>query len=164
MKIFEIKNIRELMLNLLTRDTFDGFTVSEVTVRTFVTYTIDGTFQKDFFTKEEQESDGFQKEVFASYASVRKFLFEIIKGKRTPTYMKIVFHAPAVLITDLIEKSASTLARDDVNSLSLTVSYQNGAATILTGTNYRVFSADRSLDEEWDSFLERFLTKNNIDF
>lgn len=159
-----IKNIKNFMSLLLTHDTFDRFTVSEVTVRTFVTYTIDGTFQKDFFSTEEQESEGFQQETFASYAAVREFLFEIIKGKRTPTYMKLVFHAPSSLVQLLIEKSSSTFAVDDVNSLTATVSYRNGAVAVVTGTNCRVFSPDRSLDEAWDRFFEKFLAENGIEF
>ena len=164
MNSIEIKGVKSIMTHILTRETFDSFTISEARVRTFVTYTIDGTFQPDFFTEEEKESDNFPTETFVRYASVRKFLFEIIKGKRTPTYMKLVFHAPSLLIERLIEKSGSTFTKDDVNSLTATVSFRGGKVTIVTGTNYRVFSPDRSLDEAWDIFFERFLTKNNIDF
>lgn len=164
MNSIEIKSVKNIMTHLLTRETFDRFTVSGITVRTFVTYTIDGTFEQDFFTDEEKESKDFPTETFVKYASVRKFLFEIIKGKRSPTYMKLVFHAPSQLVEYLIDKSSSTFTKDDVNSLSATVFYKNGAVTIVTGTNYRVFSPDRSLDEAWDHFFEVFLTKNGIEF
>ena len=75
MNSIEIKSVKNIMTHLLTRETFDRFTVSGITVRTFVTYTIDGTFEQDFFTDEEKESKDFPTETFVKYASVRKFLF-----------------------------------------------------------------------------------------
>ena len=164
MKLFRISGIRDFMSGLLTRDVFDSFTVSEAVVKTFVTYTIDGSFISDYYSDEERASEDFPDEPFVRYRLIRGFLFEIIKGRRTPLAMKLVFHAPASLVADLIEKSSSSLSPSDVISLNITVSYKNGEVTAVTGTNYSVFSPDRSLDQEWDRYFEGFLARNSIDF
>lgn len=163
MNSIEIKDVRNFMSHLLVQDTFDKFTVSEATVKTFVTYTLDGTFERDFFTKEENESEGFPTETYVKYGSVRNFFYEIIKGKRTPTYIHIVFHAPEQLISWLLEKSDTVFTVNDINSLIATVSFKDGLLTIITGINYRVFSTDKSLDQAWDDFFRKFLGKKGIE-
>lgn len=164
MKSFEIKDIRGFMAHLLTHDTFDEFTVSEADVTTFASFSIDGTINRDFFTKEEQESDSFPKRKYVKYASLRKYLYELIKGRRTPTSVRIIFLAPESVIDGILEQTDTTFVKNDINSLAVTVSYRNGTVSALTGTNLKVFSPDRSVENAWDDYFGHFLSENHIDF
>ena len=88
MKSFSISHKKEFMSAVLLHDDFDDFTLSEATVKTAVSFVIDGKINADFFSSE----DPVPAEPFVRYGEVRNFFFEIIKGKRTPVYFKFVFH------------------------------------------------------------------------
>ena len=128
MNSFQITDVKKFMSAMLLHDTFDGFTLSEATVKTAVSFVIDGKINPDFYDDESS----LPEEPFVKYGQVRGFFYEIIKGKRTPVYFKLVFHA-------------------------LTATFRDGALTVLTGTNLAIFSLDKTIDQAWDKYVAGFL-------
>ena len=63
-----------------------------------------------------------------------------------------------------IEDSDVVLQSADVLSLSMNIRYQNDELTIVTGTSLRIFTVDRSLEQQWDQWVRRFLTEGNYTF
>lgn len=141
------------MSAMLLHDTFDGFTLSEATVKTAVSFVIDGKINPDFYDDETE----VPSEPFIQYGKVREFFYEIIKGKRTPVYFKFVFHAPEELIKKLLSGSDTGLTPKDINSLTLTATFKDGALTVLTGTNLATFLLDKTIDQAWDKYVAVFL-------
>lgn len=159
MNSFQITDVKKFMSEMLLHDTFDGFTLSEATVKTAVSFVIDGKINPDFYDDESS----LPEEPFVKYGQVREFFYEIIKGKRTPVYFKFVFHAPGELIEKLLSESDTGFTPIDINSLTLTATFKDGALTVLTGTNLSTFSLDKTIDQTWDKyvagFLEQFCSK-----
>ena len=52
----QIDHVKNFMRELLLQDTFDRFLVSEVSITTFTTFSIDGQLHPDFFGPEKCES------------------------------------------------------------------------------------------------------------
>ena len=155
MKSFSISHKKEFMSAVLLHDDFDDFTLSEATVKTAVSFVIDGKINADFFSSE----DPVPAEPFVRYGEVRDFFFEIIKGKRTPVYFKFVFHAPNALTEKILASVDSGFSIQDINSLSFTATFKDGALSVISGTNLATFSLDKSVDEAWDKYVEGFLAK-----
>ena len=66
----KIQDIKDFMSKLLIGHAFDAFWLSEASVTTFVTYTIEGNLHKEFFDTEENQK--LQKEG-RTYALFRDF-------------------------------------------------------------------------------------------
>ena len=63
------------MKKLLILDTFDTFLVSEVTVTTFATFHVDGSFHTDYFSDAETETLPAEQIFYFMFIRVRSFLF-----------------------------------------------------------------------------------------
>ncbi|MQN01772.1 MAG: hypothetical protein DUD27_04310 [Lachnospiraceae bacterium] len=180
MKSIQIKNIKKFMSDALIHETFDKFTISEATVKTAVSFVIDGKINRDFFGGDpdlpEDGSDSeesvsaakdssakgnasgeFYREPFIKYGKIRHILFEIIKGKRTPVFFRLVFHAPRQLTEQILAEADTGFTMRDVNSLTFTATFKDGGLTVTTGTNLAAFSLDKSVDEAWDKYMEKYM-------
>lgn len=153
MNSFQITDVKKFMSAMLLADTFDGFTLSEATVKTAVSFVIDGKINPDFF----DDAAEAPSEPFVRYGKVRSFFYEIIKGKRTPVYFKFVFHAPETIIAQILSETDTGFTVKDINSLTFTATFRDGILTVLTGTNLAAFSLDKSIDQVWDKYVEGFL-------
>ena len=91
MKAFELTEKKEFMHLLLRSELFDNFLLSEATIHAAVKYDIDGRINKSFFADKDdlsgQHLDGL---TYLPYGQIRPVCFELIKGRRTPTYFKFV--------------------------------------------------------------------------
>ena len=46
----------------------------------------------------------------------------------------------------------------------INLKFQQKKLLLTTGISYQIFSVDKSLDQEWDSLVKRFLTAHEISF
>lgn len=134
MKAFRIKDNRNFMKMLLSEDCFDEWILKEATVIKGASLVLDGM------------GEGNEA---STYKSFRKVLFEFIRGKETPSYMKFVF---------LYNEPA-----EGVQSRSLNVIFRDGVITVTTGLALSGFSLDRTLEMEWDAKAESFLTTLGVE-
>lgn len=152
MNSFQIADIRKFMSQMLLHDTFDAFTLSEATVKTAASFVVDGKINADFF-----DDDSRPEEEYIQYGKIRGFFYDIIKGRSTPVYFKFVFHAPESLKEQIISAADTSLSPSDVNALTFTATFKDGELTVLSGTNMSAFSLDRTIDQQWDRYVENFL-------
>ncbi len=169
MLAFQIKDTRDFMKKLLTGDTFDAFVLSEGQVTTFTTFRVDGSWHPAYF-----EDDPLKKEKIAeagagetsrlTWSLLRPHIFNLIRGKHTPSSFKFVLKLSQKELEHLLEESGQTSMKEQVSGLFLNISYNNGAVTCISGTSVNVFPYDKSLDRLWDSYLERFLAKGQMGY
>ena len=67
----------------MKKDLFDHFEVRNVTLHTFYKLHLDGKRNKEFYTDEEKED----LSEYISWGEMRDYIFEVIKGKKSPTYL-----------------------------------------------------------------------------
>ena len=159
-----IKSLKNFMNSLLISDTFDRFQVSEATITTFATFSIDGELHPEFYENETADElrTSSQRQVF--WKDIKSYCFSIIKGKRTPLSFKIVLQLPPDEVELLLAKSGLNLLPEDIFGLFLNCQYHGDSLTLTTGTSLRVFTLDKSLDNAWDQMLQDFLNQQDLDY
>lgn len=152
-----INEIPKFMSLLFSSEAFDKFYISEASIKTFITYQLDGYTNKDFLGEEEPI------EKYARWAKVRPICRELIKGKRTPLSMRFTFVVPAA------ETAAILKSRDyvgDTNGIHLlfNISFEGAKLSLVSASSTDTFLLDKSHDDIWDEAFEKYLKQLNIDF
>lgn len=166
MNALEIKVTKDIMNALLAADKFDSFLVEEAVITTFNTFHIDGHVVKEFFTKEELaelECAGKSAD-FSCWKEIRPVCFQLIKGKKTPVSFKVVLHAAPELAEKIAANPDCGVAANLIRSLVLSVRYDNGRVTCITGSAFTTFVMDKSVDKLWDFYVRQFLSGLGLDF
>lgn len=162
-----ITDVKGFMKQLLTMECFDNFLVLETLIATATTFTIDGRLNQEFLEDSEngevKETDSIRDNL-QTWGMVRPICFELIKGKKLPLYFKAVLQLSGDNTSRFLNSINTSFSRNDVSGLYMNISFDRKELRIVTGTSVRTFSMDKSLEQEWDSMVKRFLTKNNIEF
>ena len=143
------------MSRLLMKSDFDRYLLREAQIVTFVTFTIDGKMQKNFYSNEEYKDMG--KPELVMWQKVRPICFEMIKGSRTPVRFKIVLKLNEEETQKLIEENELSYTLSDVGGLYLNLVYENGDLNCITGTSMNLFTLDKSLEQLWDATVKKKL-------
>lgn len=154
-----IKNTKKFMNTLLASDYFDSLLVNSVSITTYGTFQIDGHLKKEFYTPDEWEA--LSERTYASYETIRPICYELIKGKKLPVNFKIIFTLNNAEQLQLLASTETTLTPDDIQNLFLNIKYENGAVSYTTGTSYKIFTMDKSLDKAFDCYILKKLEAFN---
>ena len=158
-----VLDIKPFMKHFLVGNTFDAFDLSEGSVTTFCTFSIDGTYMKDF-----DDSDGENEDTDRAFipcipwARVREHVFSLMRGKRTPLAFKFVFMLPKKAVPRFLEKAGIAMDASEVSGLFLNVNFRSRKLMITTGTSLKMFTMDRTVDNAWDSYVQSFLKSRGI--
>lgn len=160
----ELTNVKEFMTTLLKTETFDHFLLPEAVITEAASYVIDGHIQKNFYTNEELAELSLTNDNVLPFHMLRGKCFDLIKGKKTPSYFKFVFMLSSENLEKTLASISSSYTTNDLSGIFINIKYQNQLLTLTTGISYRIFSTDKSLETEWDKLVLRFLNQNNISF
>lgn len=152
-----ISEVKTFMNHLLCRETFDAFHLTEAVLTTYGLFTFDGHIHKDYYDKEEYEAlykDGYP---LARWKQLRPVFFDLIKGKHTPLSFSIVFQMSRSGTEKFLSALDTSFTLEDINGLFLNLRYDAGQLTAVTGTSLKIFSLDRSLEQAWDSKIQKFI-------
>lgn len=155
---FSLTNIKEFMSQLLLSETFDSFAFIEGEIVTFNTFRIDGFLQKEFFDTEEPLPE------YSLWKNVRDYCFSLIRGKRTPLSFRFVFSLSRKNIEKLTAQNVPSLDPDTVQGLYLNIHYDGARLTCVTGTSFKTFTMDKSLERIWDEMAEKFFRQKGVEF
>lgn len=164
MLALNLPEIRDFMNKLLCSEIFDHFLIKEAVIKSAVTWSLDGRLDREFYSSEELDSNGFSGLAFLPFGALRPQCFDLIKGKRTPAYFKFVLLLSPANLARTLEKLQSSYTADDISGVFLNLKFQNGQLLLTTGISYRIFAPDKSLEHEWDNLIKRFLKNNGILF
>lgn len=162
MLALRITDIKGFMNQLLIGDTFDSFPISEASITTFNTFSIDGMINRDFFDTDMQNILDQNGQVYSLWKEVKPFCFSIIRGKRTPLHFKIIFQITPSQLSALTGEKESTVFTN-ISSLFLNIQYKNNLLLCTTGTFQKSFSLDKSAEQLWDQIVQSFFRARNID-
>ena len=160
----KLPEVRVFMNKLLCTETFDNFLLQEAAIQGSISYHIEGTLHKDFYSEEELEQEHLNGLSFIPYGKVRTQCFDLIKGKRTPSFFKFVLLLSPMNLEKTLQQSASSLTSADVTAAFINLKFQNNSLLLTTGISYRTFTIDKSLDHEWDNLIKKFLKNHEIVF
>ncbi len=164
MKAFELTDKKEFMHLLLRSEIFDNFLLSEASIHTSAKYDIDGRINKSFYSADELTELQLEHLDYLPYSRLRPVCFELIKGRRTPTYFKLVLMLSPANLQNTIQASGTSILPADILAAYLNIYYQNGQLMLTTGVSYRTFITDKSFEKEWEKFTINFLNRKNVSF
>lgn len=163
MTAFEISEIKAFMSRLLGSPLFDHFLLSEATIQTVVTYHIDGQLHPSFFPAEELEERHLSNCPCAPFSLLRESCFAMMKGKNVPLSFQFIFQLSPENMARTLAQSSSPFTSEDISAMFINLNYKNGKLICTTGISYKIFSMDKSLEQEWDALVEKFFKKNRIE-
>ena len=164
MRSFKIKNLKSFMNQLLLTDTFDYFSVSEATITTFVTFTVNGALHPDFYDPETAQSLRDAKKSQVRWSGIRSLCYSVIRGKRHPVAFRIILMLPEEKAKALCLSSGAPVEPENIAGLFFNIQYTESRLSITTGTSLKIFTLDRTLEQAFDQAAEQFLLSHEIDF
>lgn len=164
MQALELTDIKDFMNKFLRSDTFDHFLLQEAVIASAASYVVDGRINKGFYSENELDELGIRNYPFLPYAMLRSNFFDLIKGKRTPSSFKFILLLSPENLKRTLASVGSTFSENDITGVFLNIRYQNQLLSLTTGISYNIFSADKSLDNEWDRLVKQFLKQHEIPF
>ncbi len=164
MLAIQIKDVKTFMSKLLSADTFDSFLLEEAQIHTFNTYTIDGHQNREFYTKEELEDPEIFPYEYSRWENMKSICFQLIKGKKVPTYMKIILHKKPEEAYTLLEEGGALEFAKLLKAFVVTIKYDAKGLLLTTGTSFTTFVMDKTPDLLWDNAFRKFLSAQGIDF
>lgn len=160
-----IKSTKQFMSLLLVKETFDKLHLSEATIATANTFSINGSINKAYYSKDELEELALtDNESYANWESIKSLCFSMVKGNKVPTAMKIVFLMPKAFVNSILETGDYGISTDDINGMFININYSSDGINVVTGTSLKLFTLDKSLDKAFDSYVKQFFSENAIDF
>lgn len=160
----QIAELKNFMNKFLCSEIFDNFLLQEASIQGNVTYHIEGGLHTDFYSTDELETEGLSDLSFIPFGKVRTQCFHLIKGKRTPSAFKFVLLLSPANLANTLEHSHSSFSPNDISGAFINLKFQNGTLIITTGVSYRIFSIDKSFEQEWDQLVKRFLKNHEITY
>lgn len=154
----QLTNVKDFMAHLLLSETFDNFLFIEGEIVTFNTFTIDGYIQKAFFPEEENIPE------YSTWKSLRDYCFALIKGKRTPLSFKFIFSLSPQNITRLIRQNNLDYQPEQIQGLYMNIRYDGTTLQCITGTSLKTFSMDKSLEQAWDTMVQKYFSQKQIPY
>lgn len=154
----QLTNVKDFMSHLLLTETFDNFLFIEGEIVTFNTFKIDGYTQKAFYPEEENIPE------HSTWKALKDYCFTLIKGKKTPLSFKFIFSLSPQNITRLITQNSLDYQSDQIQGLYLNIRYDGTTLQCITGTSLKTFTLDKSLEQAWDTMVQKFLTQKQIPY
>lgn len=164
MRSFKIKKLKHFMNQLLLADTFDYFSVSEASVTTFVTFTVDGSLHPDFYDPDTAARLKAAGKSQVRWSGIKSWCYSVIRGKRTPVSFRFIFILPEDRTRALCEACGSPVEPENISGLFLNIQYNNASLTVTTGTSLKIFTLDKTLEHAFDDAARDFLLRHDIDF
>lgn len=152
MTSFEIEDVKEFMSDLLVKEKFDSFQLHEMDIESYCKLHIDGKIIKKWYNTEEYEQ--LADKEYTLWGDSKKLAYEFIKGKKTPTSIKLVLALNDKKYAGFIASYGLESKKNQVNKLYLNIKYEEQKLYITTGVAYNEFTLDKSIENEWDSYIK----------
>lgn len=156
----KVIDVKAFMNHLLVQNVFDNFYLWEADFKTFGEFSINGKLNEDYYSSDELEVLGERK--YATWAEVKPFAFSYVKGSKLPVAIKIIMMVSKSGTESIIHNSGLKMQADEVKGLFLNIKYDKGNLYISSGTSFKNFTMDKTIENLWDARLIQFLKEKGI--
>ena len=164
MVALELSDIRDFMNRLLRTELFDHFLLQEAAITGACGFVIDGRLNRNFYSEEELQELGLTECEALPFGMLREQCFALIRGKYTPSTFQFIFRLSPENLARTLESCHSSFTVNDITGIFMNIRYRDRKLLLTTGVSYRIFSPDKSLEQEWDRLVMLFLKQNSIPF
>lgn len=162
MQTIEILDVKPFMQLLFQTESFDTYEFVSAELHTDMFYSIDGHINQNFFSAEEIELHRLENHSYLPWCMTREKVFLLIRGKKTPSLLKIVFKISESQLQSIVSETNSSLNPNDIDGLFLNISFQNNKLNVICGISYKIFTLDKELESEFFDKIITFLKYSNI--
>lgn len=143
MIVLQIEDVKTFMSQLFVGDMFDKFHVNGCQIATFTEFEVSGKRCREWYDTDELSENVGDLVV---WQQLKPMIFSLIKGKKTPSKMKIDF--------------CHYLENGDCGSIR--IQYEKDELYLYTGYMQKEFSLTKEKQNEWDDNCLNFIKKNEI--
>lgn len=155
-----VADVKDFMSKVLVKSTFDKFYLCDGEIETFTSFRFGGQLNKAYYSSDEQEQLGDRKHPL--WGELKPVAYQLIRGKKLPLSFKLVFALSDENLTWLLEHNHIAIPASDIGGLYLNIKYENKTVTCVTGTSFKTFIMDKTLEQLWDATVVRFMKQNEI--
>lgn len=158
----EILDVKQFMQLLFQTSSFDFYEMVSATLRTDMDYQIDGRWNHDFFDENEIDTHKLSDYTYLPWSLAKDKIFALIKGKKTPTVMKLIFKMSTGNLESLLHAINSSQNINDIDGVHLNITFQNQKLNVTCSVSYKIFNLDKSLEQEIFNDFVTLLKSNNV--
>ena len=162
MQTIEILDIKNFMQLLFQTQTLDSYEFVSAHLSTDMTYDLDGRINSTFYSSEELESLQLTECTYLPWSLAKEKLFLLIKGKKTPSQMKIVLKLSSIETEELFNSSFSSLNSNDIHGVFLNIFFQENKLNVTCGISYKIFTLNKDLEDIFSDKIVTLFKSNNI--
>lgn len=162
MQSINILDIKPFMQLLFQTNTLDSYQFVSATILTDMSYTLDGLANRSFFSEEELSTHDISDHGYLPWSLAKEKVFLLIKGKKTPSQLKIILKANENDTNQLLSSTKSTLKSNDIDGIFLNITFQENNLNVICGISYRIFTMEKELETEFTENIIALFKANNI--
>ncbi|MGN0438707.1 MAG: DUF5721 family protein [Lachnospiraceae bacterium] len=163
MLAIQILDIKTFMQFLFQTRELDAYELVSGELQTQMNYTFDGRINLNFFSEEEIVQYQLKQAAYLPWLLAKEKIFQLIKGKKTPTQMKLVLRLSQSQMEDFLKQS-NTYTTNDIDGMFVNIIFQEQKLNVIFGISYKIFTLDKSLEEDFSSIFITFLKQKQITF
>lgn len=164
MLALKITDLKAFTGKLFTGEAFDRFWLTEASITTGCSFSIDGKLHKEFYDSDELEMLKQSRRTYALWKEIKPLCHNIIRGRHTPLAFKIILQLSHNQIGAVLEQAKIHIPPEAVQGLYLNLQYKNRILMCTTGVSFQPFVPDKELERHWDAMIRDFFQQNQIAF
>lgn len=158
----KILDVKAFMNHLLRLETFDQFLLCEASIKTGITYHLEGKLNLNFFNSDELEI--MNQRQYTYWKEQKDLAFSIIRGHKTPLAFKFIFMLAPSNVEKLVLLNHLALTASDISGLFLNLHFDSNGLICTSGSSLKMFTMDKTVEQVWDTNLLNFFKKNQLLF
>lgn len=164
MQSIEISDIKPFMRLLFQSSQLDSYEFVSADIRTDMTYSVDGHINTGFFSADELSESALTAKRYFPWSMTKNKIFHLIKGKKTPSILKIVLRASSQQADELFKLTNSSLNSNDIDGFFINILFQDNKLNVICGISYQIFTMDKELEAEFSEYILTILKSNSITY
>lgn len=162
MQIIEILDIKNFMQLLFQTNVLDSYEFVSSHLSTDMTYDLDGHINRAFYSSEELETLHLTQSEYLPWSLAKEKLFLLIKGKKTPSQLKLVLKLSQEETVGLLSTTNSSLNSNDISGIFLNILFQESKLNVTCGFSYKIFTLNKDFETEFTNKIITLFKSNNI--
>ena len=138
MQLINILDIKPFMQLLFQSNTLDKYQFVSATIQTDMTYSLDGHINHNFFSEEDISTHELTEATYLPWFLAKEKVFLLIKGKTTPTQLKVVLRASQEDTAPILNSTKSSLNPNDIDGLFINITFQENKLNVICGISYKI--------------------------
>lgn len=162
MQAINILDIKQFMQLLFQTNALDQYQFVSATIQTDMLYSLDGHVNHSFFDEADLSTYNIADSIYLPWSLAKEKVFLLIKGKKTPSQLKIVLRANATDTDALLQSTKSSLKPNDIDGVFVNILFQENKLNVICGISYRIFTLDKNLESEFSNNIITLFKSNSI--